>query len=57
MAMCDGDCHVYCCCDGDCHVYSQLNEDVIRKRADYQKSLDYYRTLRARFEEHYIKGE
>lgn len=34
---------------------SQLTEDVARKKAEYQKHLDYYKQLRMRFEEHYIK--
>lgn len=33
----------------------QLTEDVARKKAEYQKHLDYYKQLRMRFEEHYIK--
>lgn len=39
------------------HVYQflQLTEDVARKKAEYQKHLDYYKQLRMRFEEHYIK--
>lgn len=33
----------------------QLVEDVARKKAEYQKHLEYYKQLRMRFEEHYIK--
>jgi hypothetical protein len=35
----------------------QLVEDVARKKAEYQKHLEYYKQLRMRFEEHYIKCE
>lgn len=35
----------------------QLTEDVARKKAEYQKHLDYYKQLRMRFEEHYLKCE
>lgn len=35
--------------------FLQLNEDVLRKKAEYQKNLDYYKSLRSRFEEHYVK--
>lgn len=36
-------------------VYLQLTEDVARKKSEYQKHLEYYKLLRTRFEEHYIK--
>lgn len=35
----------------------QLTEEVVRKKNEYTKHLDGYRTLRDRFEEHYIKGK
>lgn len=28
---------------------------MLRKKAEYQKNLDYYKSLRSRFEEHYVK--
>jgi hypothetical protein len=40
-----------------CLLIPQLTEDVARKKAEYQKHLDYYKQLRMRFEEHYIKCE
>lgn len=39
------------------HRIVQLVEDVARKKAEYQKHLEYYKQLRMRFEEHYIKCE
>lgn len=33
----------------------QISEEVARKKADYQKHLDFYRLMRTRFEEYYIK--
>lgn len=39
------------------HCIVQLVEDVARKKAEYQKHLEYYKQLRMRFEEHYIKCE
>lgn len=34
----------------------QITEDVTRKKSEYQKHLEYYKLLRSKFEEHYIKG-
>lgn len=36
--------------------FSQLTEDVNRKKSEYQKHMEYYKLLRTRFEEHYIKS-
>ncbi|CAH1728224.1 unnamed protein product [Chironomus riparius] len=36
--------------------FYQLTEDVARKKAEYQKHLEYYKQMRMRFEEHYIKS-
>lgn len=35
----------------------KISEDVTRKRSEYQKHLEYYKLLRSKFEEHYIKGK
>lgn len=35
----------------------QLTEEVAKKKVEYQKHLEYYKVLRSRFEEHYIKCE
>lgn len=35
----------------------QLTDEVVRKKAEYQKHLEGYKALRTRFEEHYIKGK
>lgn len=35
----------------------QISEDVTRKKCEYQKHLEYYKLLRSKFEEHYIKGK
>ncbi|XP_075230851.1 tyrosine-protein kinase Fer isoform X3 [Lycorma delicatula] len=35
--------------------FNTLTEEVIRKKSDYQKHLEFYRLMRSRFEEHYIK--
>lgn len=37
-------------------VFFQITEDVTRKKCEYQKHLEYYKLLRSKFEEHYIKG-
>lgn len=34
----------------------QISDDVMRKKCEYQKHLEYYKLLRSKFEEHYIKG-
>lgn len=34
----------------------QITEDVQRKKLEYQKHLDNYKVLRARFEEQFVKG-
>lgn len=36
--------------------FQQLTDDVARKKADYQKSLESYKLMRSRFEEHYVKS-
>ncbi|XP_033224721.1 tyrosine-protein kinase Fer isoform X2 [Belonocnema kinseyi] len=36
--------------------FQQLTDDVGRKKADYQKSLESYKLMRSRFEEHYVKS-
>lgn len=36
--------------------FNTLTEEVIRKKSDYQKHLEFYRLMRSRFEEHYIKS-
>uniref|UniRef100_U5EPN0 Tyrosine-protein kinase n=1 Tax=Corethrella appendiculata TaxID=1370023 RepID=U5EPN0_9DIPT len=36
--------------------FSHLSEEVARKKSEYQKHLEYYKLLRTRFEEHYIKS-
>ncbi|CAO1430994.1 unnamed protein product [Diamesa tonsa] len=36
--------------------FAHLTEDVARKKSEYQKHLEYYKILRTRFEEHYIKS-
>lgn len=35
----------------------QISDEVTRKKCEYQKHLEYYKLLRSKFEEHYIKGE
>lgn len=34
----------------------QISDDVTRKKCEYQKHLEYYKLLRSKFEEHYIKA-
>lgn len=36
--------------------FTNISEEVARKKADYQKHLDFYRLMRTRFEEYYIKS-
>ncbi|KAL1505430.1 hypothetical protein ABEB36_005000 [Hypothenemus hampei] len=36
--------------------FNQLSEEVVRKKAEYQKYLEQYKLMRAKFEEIYIKG-
>ncbi|XP_048512678.1 tyrosine-protein kinase Fer isoform X4 [Athalia rosae] len=36
--------------------FQQLTEDVARKKTEYQKSLEVYKLMRSRFEEHYVKS-
>ncbi|XP_003706220.1 tyrosine-protein kinase Fer isoform X2 [Megachile rotundata] len=36
--------------------FQQLNEDVARKKLEYQKNLEMYKLMRSRFEEHYVKS-
>ncbi|XP_053979193.1 tyrosine-protein kinase Fer isoform X2 [Hylaeus volcanicus] len=36
--------------------FQQLTDDVTRKKLEYQKSLELYKLMRSRFEEHYIKS-
>ncbi|CRL07875.1 CLUMA_CG020915, isoform B [Clunio marinus] len=36
--------------------FAHLTEEYQKKKAEYQKHLDYYKQLRMRFEEHYIKS-
>ncbi|XP_050431767.1 tyrosine-protein kinase Fer isoform X2 [Adelges cooleyi] len=36
--------------------YNNLIDELARKRADYTKHLEIYRSMRSRFEEHYIKS-
>lgn len=36
--------------------FTNVSEEVARKKADYQKQLEFYRLMRSRFEEHYIKS-
>ncbi|XP_050539411.1 tyrosine-protein kinase Fer isoform X2 [Daktulosphaira vitifoliae] len=36
--------------------YSNLIDELSRKKADYTKHLEIYRSMRSRFEEHYIKS-
>lgn len=38
-------------------AFLQITEDVSKKRCEYQKHLEYYKLLRSKFEEHYIKGK
>ncbi|XP_062122506.1 tyrosine-protein kinase Fer isoform X2 [Drosophila sulfurigaster albostrigata] len=35
---------------------NHLTDEVVRKKSEYQKHLEGYKTLRTRFEEHYIKA-
>lgn len=35
--------------------FVQLTDDVARKKTEYQKSLEVYKLMRSRFEEHYVK--
>lgn len=35
----------------------QVIDEVNRKKCEYQKHLEYYKLLRSKFEEHYIKGK
>ncbi|KAG8236736.1 hypothetical protein J437_LFUL014233 [Ladona fulva] len=37
-------------------MFTQLSEDVARKKGEYHKSLEAYKLLRSRFEDHYIKA-
>ncbi|XP_046418972.1 tyrosine-protein kinase Fer isoform X2 [Neodiprion fabricii] len=36
--------------------FQQLTDDVARKKTEYQKSLEVYKLMRSRFEEHYVKS-
>ncbi|XP_031620285.1 tyrosine-protein kinase Fer isoform X1 [Contarinia nasturtii] len=36
--------------------FTNITEDVTRKKCEYQKHLEYYKLLRSKFEEHYIKA-
>ncbi|KAJ6638588.1 Tyrosine-protein kinase Fer, partial [Pseudolycoriella hygida] len=36
--------------------FTTLTEEVAKKKVEYQKHLEYYKVLRSRFEEHYIKS-
>ncbi|XP_065170799.1 tyrosine-protein kinase Fer isoform X1 [Atheta coriaria] len=36
--------------------FTHLQEDVQRKKTDYQKYLEVYKQMRSRFEEHYVKS-
>ncbi|XP_055324425.1 tyrosine-protein kinase Fer isoform X3 [Sitodiplosis mosellana] len=36
--------------------FTNISEDVTRKKCEYQKHLEYYKLLRSKFEEHYIKA-
>lgn len=36
--------------------FSNLSESVARKKADYQKYLENYNSMRSKFEEHYVKA-
>ncbi|GAB0088288.1 Tyrosine-protein kinase [Sergentomyia squamirostris] len=36
--------------------FNHLTEEVAKKKTEYQKHLEYYKGLRSRFEEHYIKA-
>ncbi|XP_022207517.2 tyrosine-protein kinase Fer isoform X2 [Nilaparvata lugens] len=35
--------------------FNHLSEEVLRKKSDYQKQIEFYRLMRSRFEEHYVK--
>ncbi|RZF47941.1 hypothetical protein LSTR_LSTR008745 [Laodelphax striatellus] len=36
--------------------FNHLSEEVLRKKSDYQKQIEFYRLMRSRFEEHYVKS-
>ncbi|XP_073995312.1 tyrosine-protein kinase Fer isoform X2 [Rhodnius prolixus] len=36
--------------------FSNVTEEVGRKKSDYQKHLEFYKLMRSRFEEHYVKS-
>lgn len=38
-------------------VIFKLTDDVTKKKFEYQRNLDTYKSMRSRFEEYYIKGE
>ncbi|XP_073995313.1 tyrosine-protein kinase Fer isoform X3 [Rhodnius prolixus] len=42
--------------DGRKSYITKVTEEVGRKKSDYQKHLEFYKLMRSRFEEHYVKS-